>query len=163
MSGAYFKIALGGGLGILIFIALVFWLLAQRSSTARPALGLKNGWLLPCPDSPNCVSSHANPGDKSHYLPPIAFSAEPEQAWEKLQRVLKSMPGTTIVETKNNYLRAEFRSRIFGFVDDGEFLLDRHHKVIHFRSASRVGHSDLGANRKRIEMIRAKFSQPGDS
>ncbi|HHJ38192.1 MAG TPA: DUF1499 domain-containing protein [Methylothermaceae bacterium] len=162
MSGAYFKIALGAGIGILVLVSVVFWWLAQRSSTARPTLGLKYGWLLPCPDSPNCVSSHANPNDKTHYLPPIAFTDEPEKVWERLQKLLKSFPDATIVESKNNYLRAEFRSKLFGFVDDVEFLLDRDDKVIHFRSASRVGHSDLGANRKRIEMIRATLSQSDD-
>ncbi|HEY9596037.1 MAG TPA: DUF1499 domain-containing protein, partial [Cyanophyceae cyanobacterium] len=44
-----------------------------------------------------------------------------------------------------------------GFVDDVEFFLDDNANVIQVRSASRLGESDLGVNRKRIETIRAEF------
>jgi uncharacterized protein (DUF1499 family) len=46
-----------------------------------------------------------------------------------------------------------------GFVDDVEFFLDEGANVIHVRSASRLGQSDLGVNRKRVETIRAKFNE----
>jgi uncharacterized protein (DUF1499 family) len=46
-----------------------------------------------------------------------------------------------------------------GFVDDVEFLIEPNTQVIHVRSASRLGQSDLGVNRQRIEMIRAKLSE----
>ncbi len=75
-----------------------------------------------------------------------------------LSRVIAATPRATVTETRPDYLRAEFRSRVFRFVDDVEFLVDEHSRVIHVRSASRVGYSDLGVNRKRIESLRAAYS-----
>ena len=139
-----------------LLLCLLFWLLAQQS-TQHPELGVREGHLLPCPATPNCVSSQADPADKIHYLPPISFSTTPERAWKSLERLVHSQPAAEVTESTATYLRAEFRSRIFGFIDDVEFLLDPETQRIHFRSASRVGHSDFGANRLRMESIRAQL------
>ncbi len=158
MIGSYLKIALGGGIMIVLAVTLVIWLLAQRSVT-RPVLGVKEGKLTPCPTTPNCVSSQIDPNDKVHYLPPIAITGEPDKAWKRVLTLLRSQANVTILENQGNYLRTEFHSPIFGFVDDVEFLLDPESKVIHFRSASRVGHSDLNANRKRMKSIRTTVNE----
>ena len=63
-----------------------------------------------------------------------------------------------IVDAGKNYLYAEFTSTIMGYVDDVEFLYDAASSVTHVRSASRLGYSDMGANRKRIEAIRNALS-----
>lgn len=112
-------------------------------------IGIQNGRLAPCPDSPNCVSSYA--GDEAHGITPLAATL-PE-----IENVLLSMDRTNIVESRGNYLYAEFTSRLMGFVDDVEFLYDPQAGVTHVRSASRLGYSDLGANRSRIEAIRNRL------
>jgi len=116
----------------------------------RPTnLGVKEGRLARCRRSPNCVSSQADPGDKEHYIAPIAFSG----TMEKLRRAIAELPLATIVVAKDDYLYAEFRTPILRFVDDVEFLkLD---DVLHVRSASRLGRRDFKANRNRVEQLRA--------
>lgn len=126
----------------------------QRPST----LGVKNGQLAPCPSSPNCVVSQGNP-DAEHAIAPIAYSGEAASALAKLEAVINAMPRTAIIEKNDTYLYAEFTSKLMGYVDDVEFSLDPAASVIHVRSASRLGESDLGANRKRIEAIRVAFAQ----
>jgi uncharacterized protein (DUF1499 family) len=111
--------------------------------------------LAPCPESPNCVSSQAL--DSGHHVAPLSFTGPAPEAWAVLRSVLQSRPRTTIVQTCETYLHAEARSAVFRFVDDVEFLLMPAQGVIHVRSASRVGYSDLGVNRRRVEAIRSAF------
>ncbi|MDZ8032867.1 DUF1499 domain-containing protein [Nostoc sp. DedSLP04] len=118
-------------------------------------LGISNGKLTPCPNSPNCVSSQST--DASHQIAPLTFTSTPEQAITNLKQIIESLPRTKIISESKDYLYAEFKSALLGFVDDVEFYLDRTANLIHVRSASRLGQSDLGVNRKRIETIRAKF------
>lgn len=75
----------------------------------------------------------------------------------RLKQVLARQPRTTIVTEAHNYLHVEFRSAILRFVDDVEFLVND--AAIQVRSASRVGYSDFGVNRKRIETLRSQFNQ----
>ncbi len=112
--------------------------------------------LAPCPNRPNCVSSQAT--DPSHFIEPIRFPGSPADAWAVLKFALQSLPRTSVVEEAGWYLRAEAKSRIFGFIDDVEFLMDVPKGMIHVRSASRTGYSDLGVNRNRIEHVRKIFS-----
>lgn len=126
---------------------------------SRPStLGVKDGQLAPCPSSPNCVVSQGNP-DTEHAIAPIAYSGDTASALAKLEAVITEMPRTAIIEKNDAYLYAEFTSKLMGYVDDVEFYLNPTESVIHVRSASRLGESDLGVNRKRIEAIRAAFSQ----
>ena len=120
-----------------------------------PTLGATAGRLLPCPDSPNCVCSQ-DP-DADHQIAPLAFTGPGPAALARLKAVVLAQPRAKLTGERDGYLRAEFTSRIFRFVDDVEFLLDEPAKVIHVRSASRVGHSDLGVNRKRVEQLREAF------
>ena len=110
--------------------------------------------LPPCPNKPNCVSTQAT---DAHAIAPIRYQSAQQQAMQRLLTVLRAMPRTTIVEAGPDSVRAEFRTRLFRFVDDAQFVFDDKAKTIHFRSASRVGHSDLGVNRRRMEEIRKAF------
>jgi uncharacterized protein (DUF1499 family) len=122
----------------------------------RPAnLGAADGWLADCPQTPNCACSQATRADQR--IRPIEFSGPAEVAWQRLNKVVTGMPDCTVVRAEDGYLHAECSSRIFRFVDDIEFLLDRERRVIHCRSASRVGYSDWGVNRRRLETIRRAF------
>lgn len=112
-------------------------------------IGIQNDRLASCPDSPNCVSSYAS--DEEHSIEPLAASLE------QIEQILLSLDGANIVEAGDNYLYAEFTSSLMGYVDDVEFLYDSTSGLTHVRSASRLGYSDLGANRKRIESIREKL------
>ena len=116
-------------------------------------LGVKDGRLAPCPSSPNCVSSQAV--DERHRIAPLTFSGEPQTAFERLKLVIAQRNDATVIEEKSDYLRLELRTTLF--VDDSEFFLDPVNRVIHVRSASRLGYSDLGKNRSRIEEIRSQF------
>ena len=122
----------------------------------RPSiLGVSSGQLHPCPDSPNCVSSQST--DEEHKIDPLALKSSPPEALAKLKEIILGIERTSIIEETDNYLYAEFKSARMGFVDDVEFYIDAENKVIHVRSASRIGYSDLGVNRKRIEAIRLEF------
>ena len=120
-------------------------------------LGSKEGLLQVCPSSPNCVSSQADDG--KHRIAPLVFSGDPDAAFARLKQVLGRRGDTTIIEENAGYLRVELRTVLF--VDDGEFLLDRERNVIHLRSASRIGYSDLGKNRGRLEELRRDFEKAG--
>jgi uncharacterized protein (DUF1499 family) len=120
-------------------------------------LGVRDGKLAPCPNSPNCVSSQSN--DAVHQIAPLTFTTTPEQAIANLKSIIQSLPRTTIITENPDYIYAEFKTALMGFVDDVEFYLDRNANLIQVRSASRLGQSDLGVNRKRIETIRAKLNE----
>lgn len=134
-------------------------LLALTGCTGNiPELGVSNGKLRSCPKTPNCVNSQA--ADEKHYITPIHFPGTQQEAQELLLKIVASEKGTRLVTAQEDYIRVEFTSSLFRFVDDVEFYLlkkQADETVIHIRSASRVGYSDLGANRKRIEKIRLKF------
>jgi uncharacterized protein (DUF1499 family) len=142
---------------VAILVLLPMISLAILSATAkRPEnLGVVRGGLAPCPETPNCVSTRAT--DAEHRIEPIRLDEPPEQAIQRLKAALASVPRIHIVTERDGYMHAEAESLIFGFVDDVEFYVDRNEKVIHFRSASRVGHGDLGVNRKRMEQIRQAY------
>ncbi len=122
-----------------------------------PGLGIVDGRLAPCPNKPNCVSSQAAASDQQHYIEALTYHGEPERAHQQLERAIAGMKRSRIVRRDANYWRAEFTSALWRFVDDVEFLFDDNARRIDVRSASRVGYSDLGVNRKRIEEIRRRF------
>ncbi|HPI93609.1 MAG TPA: DUF1499 domain-containing protein [Deltaproteobacteria bacterium] len=135
---------------------LMLCMLLMGCSGPRPStLGLKDGRLFPCPDSPNCVSTQER--SEGHRIEPLRYTGTKENARQKLLQVIGGMPRVKIVTDSGDYIHAEFASRIFRFVDDVEFVFDDAEKLIHFRSASRLGYSDLGVNRRRMEEIRRRF------
>ena len=141
---------------ITAFILLLF-LFGVRSNSGK-ALGLIEGSLSRCPDKPNCVSSEQK-DDTRHYINPIII---PENVTFDtlpiLENVILEMGGRIQVEG-NNYLASTFSSAIFRFVDDLEIRIDSVQKVIHLRSASRVGYSDLGVNKKRVELLKKLYNE----
>jgi uncharacterized protein (DUF1499 family) len=130
-------------------------LLAACTGKRPNNLGVRDDRLAACPSSPNCVSSQAS--DERHRIAPLAFNGDPDTAFARLKQILARRNDTAVIEEKPGYLRVELRTTFF--VDDGEFQLDRIGRVIHVRSASRLGYSDLGKNRSRMEEIRSEFSQ----
>jgi uncharacterized protein (DUF1499 family) len=126
----------------------------------RPStIGVSDGRLAPVKRSPNNVSSQADPSDGLHYVAPIRFSSSAEDAMAALRAIVENTPLAHVVKHEARYLYAEYRSRVFGFVDDVEFLVSEKEGVIHVRSGARLGRRDFGVNRKRIESIRARFTE----
>ena len=139
------------------FLAIAFSLIITLSisfysTPALAATGLTDGHLKPCPSSPNCVVSQD--GDEKHAVDPITYKGDRNDVKEALLKVLSVVPRTEVIENTDNYIRTESTSRLFKFVDDAEFYFPEDENVIQVRSASRVGESDLGVNRRRIEQIR---------
>lgn len=126
------------------------------SGTRPTNLGVNDGKLRDCPNSPNCVSSQSI--DAEHKIAPLSYTGDAAKALEDLKSVISSLPRTKIITAKDNYIYAEFTSALMGYVDDVEFYLNADKKIIEVRSASRLGESDLGVNRDRIETIRTKFA-----
>ncbi len=143
---------------IIALLVLPILSLALLSMTGRrPSnLGVRDGKLAPCPTSPNCVSTQAD--DDQHRIEPITSSLPAEESLRRLKQILAAMPRVTVITERPDYLHAEFRSALFRFVDDVEFFIVPDEQQIHFRSASRVGHGDLGVNRSRMELIRKRFA-----
>jgi uncharacterized protein (DUF1499 family) len=130
-------------------------------SGENPALkiGIHHSKLAICPSSPNCVSSDAT--DPDHYIEPFLLTATPAEAWRVVQAIVAAEPNTKIITAESNYLHAECRSDLFGFVDDLEMHLRPAETVIAIRSASRLGYFDFGVNRKRLERLRSELSGKG--
>lgn len=132
-------------------------------SGAPPAqLGVTDGRLQRPSLSPNSVSSQAalyvgHPQLAYANIEPLSFKGDGEAAMSKLAALLEHMSGTLIVKRQPDYIYAQCETRLLRFTDDVEFWLDRSAGQIHVRSASRLGHRDFGANRARIEAIRARF------
>jgi len=136
---------------LLVGVPVLFAILGVVSRQGEPP-GLADGRLAPCPDRPNCVSSEETPGSRAHVAPLVWR----EGAMTVLEAEIRDMGGR-IHARENDYLAAEFSSRLFGFVDDLEVRADEPRGVIHLRSASRVGYSDGGVNRARVTALRARY------
>ena len=120
------------------------------------ALGARDGRLAACPERPNCVASRD--ADDAHAVPPFAYAGDARDAMARLAALIQAQEGATIVMRRDDYLHAEFQSKLMGFVDDLELLADPAAHVIHVRSASRLGYSDLGVNRARVAALQAAFA-----
>ncbi len=137
------------------FITLSVMLFPGCAGKRPTNLGLKDGKLTPCPNKPNCVISQTE--DKKHFIAPIAYDHSKDEAIKRITVVIKAQKRAKVIEQKENYLRVEFTTAIMKFTDDVEFYFPDE-KIIHVRSASRIGYHDMGLNRKRIEKIRQAFN-----
>jgi uncharacterized protein (DUF1499 family) len=141
-------------------VAIAFLLVSNNLFAGTPPtnIGVNNGRLAACPSTPNCVNSQAPASNAQYAIAPLQFSGDLPTSMAKLTQIVQALPRTKIVNQTNNYIYAEFTSQLMKFVDDVEFYLDNDTKTIQVRSASRLGDSDLGANRQRIEAIRSKLA-----
>ncbi len=146
MKTVLFSVAALVALGLVVYAAM-----AVMSQKMPDNLGLKDGQLTPCPESPNCVCSESHTAnDAEHYTQAIQGN---QTTWDKLKKVIQAQGGT--IESDNSlYMHVTFRSAVFQYVDDVELRLDEASNTIHIRSASRIGRSDFDVNRKRVEAIK---------
>jgi len=143
-----------------IMIVLTSLIFFTGCTGVIPKLGIENGQLIQCPTTPNCVNSQAK--DKKHYIEPILMTGTPLEVKNHILKILNELKRAKIIVAEDHYIRVEFISKVFRFIDDLEFYFPNtksKEMTIHVRSASRVGHSDFGVNRKRIELIRSKFKE----
>ena len=142
-------------IGIVLIIGTLFVVLSI-SSRKQPELGLLNGQLQPCPVTPNCVCSEQQ--IEETFVEPLSYSIALDDAWLRVKQAIIETGGIVLTE-QNGYLHAQYMTPLMRYVDDVELRTDEDKHVIHIRSASRVGHSDLGANRKRVTRIRTAFDK----
>lgn len=143
-------------------VVVVSFLIVGCTGTS-PKLGVVSGVLNECPESPNCVNSQAK--DEEHAIKPILMSAPTSEIKSKILHTIDLFDNSKVILSDSTYIRVEFTSSLFRFVDDVEFYFPKVNskvQTIHLRSASRLGHSDLGVNRKRIEEFRNKLFQTKD-
>lgn len=129
---------------------------AARKSARMTAPVFIEGTLPPCADKPNCVSSEVALQHPAYIQPLPALPGIRE-----LQTQIEAMGGK-VTSISDNLLQAEFRTSLFKFTDDLLVQLDSSQNVFRLRSSSRVGHSDLGANRKRVEALRLRINRQGN-
>jgi uncharacterized protein (DUF1499 family) len=149
----------------LIFLAIVLLWLGFRlifpnipsifAGNPPDNLGVLSGKLNPCPNTPNCVNSQSS--DLVDAIAPISYTGSPQAAIEKMAKIITNQPRTAIITQESNYLYAQFTSQWMGFVDDLELYAAADRPALEVRSASRLGESDLGVNRQRVETLRALF------
>jgi uncharacterized protein (DUF1499 family) len=141
-----------------LVIALLFVMPFFSCTGTRPTnLGVHDARLAPCPSSPNCVSS--DDSDPPHQIPPFRLAVPVVEGWRAARAAVLDLPRTKVITETDNYLHAECSSAFFGFVDDLELHLRTSQGLIAIRSAARLGYSDLGVNRKRVEQLRALLRQ----
>ena len=124
-------------------------------SSCSGVVPLTIGQFARCPEKPNCVSTKNSSIENT--IKPIFYKGSHENAKQNLLLAIKTFGSAKVKKELDQFIHVEFTSNIFRFIDDVEFYLTEQ-GVIHFRSASRIGHSDLGVNRRRVEMIRIAFN-----
>ena len=137
-------------------VALILFVAGGCSGKRPGEIGIDPAGLRGCPKSPNCVSSEAK--DKQHAIESFCLKGDPNESWLLIQDEIASMPGWVIVTATDTYIHVECKSRIFRFVDDLELYFNSSNRIISIRSASRIGYSDFGANRRRVELLRKVLS-----
>lgn len=142
-------------------MALLSATLLSACTGTRPAdIGINNNQLTPCPESPNCVSSFEDKKDETHYIKAYSINnVDQASTWSSLQTIIKNNESAEIINADDAYIYAEFTSGMMRFVDDTEFMLDTENKLIHLRSASRLGYKDFDVNRERLEAIRVELEK----
>ena len=140
----------------LILCSLVYFIYLSVKSHSGIPPGLSNNKLSPCPNSPNCINSEFK-NDTSHFIDALTYQNKSTAEITLLIRDAILITGGHITDTHNRYFAATYTSKLFRYVDDLEIRIDSEQKVIHFRSASRVGRSDFGANKKRIQLIQKEL------
>ena len=154
---------LGGSALLALLAALGGLLYAAHLSRGAPGPeGPVDGRLAPCPPTPNCVTSEAGEAEPARSVDPLPVGpAGPQRAWRRLRDAVAATGGE-VVRFDGGYLAATYRTPLLGFVDDLEARLDPGAGVIHLRSASRVGRSDLGANRRRVARLAEAYRDGAD-
>jgi len=148
-----------GGIKMKIFLMIVILIVVVmfgKNNIAPKNLGVKEGKLKKMPNSPNAVSSQTDIEDKK--VEPLLFTGDLEKSKARIIGIINNLEGTEMIKNEKNYIYVIFKTGGLKFKDDVEFYFDEVNKLIHFRSASRVGYSDMGLNRKRYDEIKSAYN-----
>ena len=142
-----------------LFVIFFFFGLLKLSEGVADVIASDKEWkrFKECPPTPNCVSSETL--SKARFINRFKTGDRPEESWKLLTDILKKTSNCRVISQDSSYIHAEFRTRLLRFVDDVEFRLESEIGEIAVRSASRVGYSDLGTNRRRLESIRKSLER----
>ena len=80
-----------------------------------------------------------------------------KQPFKDIIEIVENSPRSEIVELEGDYLHAEVTSKWMKYVDDLEVSFIPESNKLLIRSESRVGESDLGVNKKRIDVLKTKL------
>lgn len=145
-------------LALMLFVVALFATRSYLSRSALPTLDLVAGKLRPCPSSPNCVSSEG--ADADHAIAAIPYLRDRATSERAMLAALAALPRTEIQRRQGDYWHITQVSGLFRFIDDIELRFDDAAALIQVRSSSRVGYSDMGVNRKRVEALRGVYAVP---
>ena len=154
------------GIGAAV-VAVLLWISGQLgllAGTPPSNLGVRDGRLARPSATPNSVSSQARlwpdhpQGEYADIAPLALLRSDGPATIAKLKTLLATEPGATLIDSRADYLYVQYTTRLLKFVDDVEFWFDPANKVIQVRSASRIGRSDFGVNRQRIEALRQRLA-----
>lgn len=136
---------------ILVALAVMAAMMFIKNQQVPKNLGVKDGKLFEVPDTPNGVSTQTTVIEKQ--VSPLAYKESLEASKEKIKKAIDDYGGGEIIKEEANYLYVVFTTGTMQYKDDAEFYFDDASQLIHFRSASRVGKSDMGLNKKRYETL----------
>lgn len=115
-------------------------------------IGLVEGRLRDMPKKDNAVSSQTDIKEK--FVEPLSFKEDLQNSKLIINNIIKNYEGSKIITDEQNYMHIVFTTGKMRYKDDVELLFDETNNLIHYRSESRIGYSDMGLNRKRYENIK---------
>ncbi|MBJ7536752.1 DUF1499 domain-containing protein [Marinomonas transparens] len=139
---------------LVVILIVAFFVYVSVHNKQPNDLGLTDGLFKPCPTSPNCVSSQAEKDDLEHYIAPIIYHGARKEIQLSIESYMLGKGNARVVTSSLGYVHFAVKSKIIGYIDDVEFYLPEADSVVHVRSASRVGYSDMGVNRERVRQVR---------
>jgi len=140
---------------IALLLGLTLLTLLVKNNITPTNLGETNGSLASLPRTPNAISSQT--ADIRKKVEPFPFKKNLTESKNSIKIILEDFEGLTIVHEAKNYIHALSTSKTMRFHDDIEFFFDERSKVVHFRSASRIGYSDMNVNRNRYERLKESY------
>lgn len=141
---------------LVTLVAVAFGYIYWQNSQV-PELGVRDGQLAPLSGNPNGVSTQTD--DTSKAVAPWPFKTDQSATMDAIKATVAAHGGGEIVTEQADYLRVVFTTPKMRFRDDAEFYLDRDDRLVHFRSESRAGKSDLGLNRQRHEQLTTLYAR----
>lgn len=142
---------------ICILIMLIISIFIVRNNKIPSNIGMKNGMFSDLPTTPNAISTQTDVESKK--IDVFIFKEDLEKSKLLILEILVNYEGAEIIIEKSNYIHIVFSTKKMKFKDDVEFYFDEENEVIHYRSASRVGCSDMGINLERYNIIRDKYNK----
>lgn len=149
------KIMIYVGLGLaLVVIVMVGQMVVSNLRTPKN-LGVTDGRLAPMPKSPNAASSQST--EAYYQVAPLPLKGDLASTKAALLAAVKAYGGGKIIEETDTYIYIIFTTPTMKYKDDLEFYLSEEEGVVHYRSSSRIGYSDMGLNRERYNAIAKSY------